>query len=39
LPWIHQIIIAYQEQEDQENDLFIPKNITYSKAYYTKKMN
>jgi len=39
LPWIHQIMLAYQEQKEPENDLLIPQGFTFSKAYYTKKVN
>ncbi len=39
LPWIHTIMLAYQDQEDAENDLFTPKAHIFSKAYYTKKVN
>jgi len=39
LPWIHNLMLAYQEQNNPENDLFEPANTKYSKTYYTKKMN
>jgi len=39
LPWIHQIMLAYQAQETSENDLFGPSANKFSKAYYTKKVN
>jgi len=39
LPWIHQIMLAYQEQREEENDLYIPTDTKYSKAYYSKKVN
>jgi hypothetical protein len=39
LPWIQQIMLAYQEQKEEENDIFIPASTKYSKAYYTKKIN
>ena len=39
LPWIEKIMFAYQEQKELENDLFNPKGIKYSNAYYTKKVN
>jgi len=39
LPWIHQIMLAYQEQNDSEYDPFQPRIARFSKAYYTKKVN
>jgi len=39
LPWIQRLMLAYQEQKETENDLFIPESTKYSKAYYTKKVN
>jgi hypothetical protein len=39
LPWIEKIMFAYQEQEEPENDLFNPKGIKHSNAYYTRKVN
>jgi len=32
-------MLAYQEQKENENDLFIPESTKFSKAYYTKNMN
>jgi hypothetical protein len=32
-------MLSYQEQKELENDLFNPKGIKYSNAYYTKKVN
>ena len=39
LPWIQKLILVYQDQEDTQNDQFIPPGTTVSKAYYTKKLN
>jgi len=39
LPWIYQIMLAYQELETSENDPFAPKTNKFSKPYYTKKVN
>ena len=39
LPWSEKLLLAYQEQEDSESDLFERKVIKHSKAYYTKKVN
>ncbi len=40
LPWIHQIMLAYEEQEDCDDDPFNPnKHNKFSIAYYSKKLN
>ena len=39
LPWIHKIMLAYQDHEDQENNVIHPAITKFSKAYYLKKMN
>jgi len=39
LPWIHKIMLAYQDQETSENDPFTSKTHGFSKSYYTKKVN
>jgi hypothetical protein len=39
LPWIHNLMLVYQEQDNPENDSFERANTKYSKAYYTKKVN
>jgi hypothetical protein len=39
LPWIHNIMLAYREEKEVENDFFAPKAHIFSKAYYTKKVN
>ena len=39
LPWIRKIMMEYQEQEDMENELFVPKASKFSNAYYTKNVN
>lgn len=39
LPWIHNLMLAYQEQKDIESDEFTLKESTFSTAYYTRKVN
>jgi len=39
LPWIANLMRAYQEQSESENGAFLPKHSKFSKAYYTKKVN
>lgn len=39
LPWIHKIMLAYQEQEDSKNPLFGRKINGFSEGYYKKKLN
>ena len=40
LPWIHKIMLAYQEKKEEEHDdLYILSGTKYSKAYYTKNVN
>jgi len=39
LPWIHNLMLAYQDQKELENDVFTPKTNRFSEGYYTKKLN
>ena len=39
LPWLYKIMIAYQNQQDIQDDELIPQGNKFSKGYYTKKVN
>ena len=38
LPWIWKIMIAYQDNDDEKDDL-LPQNANFYKGYYNKKVN
>jgi hypothetical protein len=37
LPWVHKIILLYQEQKDTENDIFLSKDTGSPKHIILKK--
>jgi hypothetical protein len=39
LPWIQKIMLAYEIKSTDETDPFPPKGTTFSKGYYTRKIN
>ena len=39
LPWIHKIILAYQDSDKSNAEQMLPQGTSFSKGYYSKKMN
>ena len=39
LPWIWKIILAYQDPDSNNGEQMLPQGTSFSKGYYSKKVN
>ena len=39
LPWIWKLVLVYQDPDNNNGEQMLPQGTSFSKGYYTKKVN